>query len=51
MRFTGLLGSPNATGRTRLVADAIASGIVKAAGQVEMLSVAGEVITDAGGQI
>jgi FMN reductase len=42
MKVIGLLGSPNATGRTRLVADAIASGIVKAAGQVEMVSVAGE---------
>ena len=42
MKFVGLLGSPNATGRTRLVADAIASGIVKAAGQVDMISVAGE---------
>jgi FMN reductase len=42
MKFVGLLGSPNATGRTRLVADAIGSGIVKAAGQVDMLSVAGE---------
>ena len=41
MKFVGLLGSPNATGRTRLVAEAIAAGIVKAAGQVEMLSVAG----------
>lgn len=42
MKFVGLLGSPNATGRTRLVADAIASGIVKAAGHVDMFSVAGE---------
>jgi FMN reductase len=42
MKFIGLLGSPNATGRTRLVADAIASGIIKAEGQVEMISVAGE---------
>lgn len=42
MKFVALLGSPNATGRTRLVADAIASGIVGAKGQVEVISVAGE---------
>lgn len=40
MKFIGLLGSPNAAGRTRLVAEAIAGGIIKADGQVEMLSVA-----------
>lgn len=40
MKFIGLLGSPNATGRTRLVADAVARGIAKANGQVEMLSLA-----------
>jgi len=41
MKFIGLLGSPNAAGRTRLVADAIARGIIKAEGQVEMISLAG----------
>ena len=40
MRFIGLLGSPNAAGRTRLVADAIASGIIKADGQVDMIGLA-----------
>jgi len=42
MKFAALLGSPNAAGRTRVVADAIASGIVKAAGQLETVSLAGE---------
>ena len=42
MKFAALLGSPNAAGRTRVVADAIASGIVKAAGQVETVGLAGE---------
>jgi NAD(P)H-dependent FMN reductase len=41
MKFIGLLGSPNAAGRTRLVGQAIASGIGKANGQVDMISVAG----------
>jgi len=40
MKFIALLGSPNATGRTRLVADAIATGMAKADGQVEMISAA-----------
>jgi FMN reductase len=40
MRFIALLGSPNATGRTRLVADAIAGGMAKADSQVEMISAA-----------
>ena len=42
MKFIGLLGSPNPAGRTRLVADAIATGIAAANGQVEMISLAGE---------
>lgn len=42
MKFIGLLGSPNAAGRTRLVADAIARGIIGANGQVEIISVADE---------
>jgi len=42
MKFIGLLGSPNPAGRTRLVADAIATGIAKANSQVEMISLAGE---------
>jgi FMN reductase len=41
MKFIALLGSPNAAGRTRLVAEAIATGIGKADGQVDMISVAG----------
>ena len=42
MKFIALLGSPNAAGRTRLVADAIAIGIIRATGQVEVVALAGE---------
>jgi alkanesulfonate monooxygenase SsuD/methylene tetrahydromethanopterin reductase-like flavin-dependent oxidoreductase (luciferase family) len=41
MKFIALLGSPNAVGRTRLVAEAIATGVGQANGQVDMISVAG----------
>lgn len=40
MKFIALLGSPNAAGRTRLVADAIAEGITRANGQVDLTSLA-----------
>jgi NAD(P)H-dependent FMN reductase len=42
MKFVALLGSPNAAGRTRVVADAIARGIIRANGEIEMISLAGE---------
>ncbi len=40
MRFIALLGSPNAPGHTRSVADAIAVGVHAAEGQVEFLALA-----------
>ena len=42
MRFVALLGSPNASGRTRVVADAVADPIRAADCQVETLALAGE---------
>jgi hypothetical protein len=48
MKFIALLGSPNAAGRTRLVAEAIATGIGKANGRVDIISVAGGPSDEAG---
>jgi FMN reductase len=42
MNIVALLGSPNAAGRTRTVADAITSGVTAADGRVEVIALAGE---------
>lgn len=42
MRFAALLGSPNAAGRTRVVADAIAEGVAGADGSMQVISLADE---------
>jgi FMN reductase len=45
MRFVALLGSPNAAGRTRVVADAIAEGVASADGTVQVTALADEPAT------